>query len=325
MGHTDPVQIVEVAPRDGFQSIGPFIPTITKIELIESLARSNLTRMEVGSFVSPKLLPQMADIRAILKVANRLPRLAAAVLVPNLRGAELALTAGAQNLVTVVSATESHNLSNTRRSITTSLQELREILQSAPCNSILRYNIATSFHCPFEGEVDTGRVLTIVEDALSVRSDIEIGLCDTIGKAMPHEVTALFQTCMDKFPNRMWAFHPHDTYGFGIANVLAAYEVGVRVIDGAVAGLGGCPFAPGASGNVATEDIVFALERTGIATNVDLDRLLQTAEQAAVLPGAEVGGHIRNAIGQASNSAGTINTALEPVYVQGTSATGERR
>lgn len=309
MGQIEPLQIVEVAPRDGFQSIVPFIPTATKIALIEGLAQSNLARMEVGSFVSPKLLPQMADIRAILEAVARVPSLTtAAVLVPNLRGAELALAAGAQHLVTVVSATESHNQSNTRRSVATSLGELREILQSAPTDSVVRYNIATSFHCPFEGTVHSDRVLAIIEDALSVRSDIEIGLCDTIGKAMPHEVKALFQKCMARFSNRKWAFHAHDTYGLGIANVLAAFEVGVRVIDSAVAGFGGCPFAPGASGNVATEDVVYAFERMGVATNVNLERLLQVTEQAAQLPGAVVGGHIRNAVVRTPSTSG--NTSM---------------
>jgi hydroxymethylglutaryl-CoA lyase len=294
----DRVHVAEVGPRDGFQSIGPFIPTEIKIELIESLAASGFTRMEVGSFASPTLLPQMADIRAILEAAVRLPQLRPAVLVPNLRGAELALAAGAQNLVTVVSATESHNQSNTRRAVATSLAELREILCRAPRDGLIRYNIATSFHCPFEGAVDAARVLAIIEDALAARSDIEIGLCDTIGKAMPHEVTALFRRCMEAFPGCVWAFHAHDTYGFGVANVLAAHAAGVRIFDGAVAGLGGCPFAPGASGNVATEDVVYAFDRMGVATNIDLEKLLQAGDRAAGLPGADTGGHVRKLMGR---------------------------
>lgn len=296
MSHPDPVSIVEVAPRDGFQSIGQFIPTSTKIDLIENIAAAGVARMEVGSFVSPALLPQMADIRPVLAASTALPNLAPAVLVPNLRGAELALTAGARHIVTVVSATESHNMSNTRRSIATSLGELKQILLSAPRDGILRYNIATSFHCPFEGAVDPGHVISIIENALSVRTDIEIGLCDTIGKAMPHEVQALFRQCMDQFPGCSWALHAHDTYGFGVANVLAAYDTGVRVIDGAVAGLGGCPFAPGASGNVATEDVVYAFERKGVATSINFDQLLAASDRASALPGAEIGGHIRKAI-----------------------------
>lgn len=294
----DQVQIIEVAPRDGFQSIGPFTPTESKIALLECLAACGLRRMEVGSFVSPTLLPQMGDVRTILEAARRLPQVTAAVLVPNLRGAELALAAGAKNLVTVVSATETHNRSNTRRSVAQSLGELREILRGAPRDGLLRYNIATSFHCPFEGAVNLGQVISIIEDALAVRDDIEIGLCDTIGKAMPHEVSALFRTCMERFPHRAWAFHAHDTYGFGVANALAAYAAGVRVIDGAAAGLGGCPFAPGASGNIATEDVVYAFGRMGIETGIDLEALLSAAEQAAGLRGAETGGHVRKALGR---------------------------
>lgn len=295
----DRVHIVEVGPRDGFQAIAPFIPTESKIKLIGDLAGCGLSRMEVGSFVSPTLLPQMADIRDILEAVAGLPELQPSVLVPNLRGAELALAADARNLVTVVSASESHNRSNTRRSVETSLAELRDILCRAPAGSLIRYNIATSFHCPFEGAVDAGRVLAIVADAVTARSDIEIGLCDTIGKAMPHEVASLFRTCMEAFPGCRWAFHGHDTYGFGLANVLAAYDAGVRIFDGAVAGLGGCPFAPGASGNVATEDVIYAFDRMGVGTGIQLDSLLAVADRAAGLPGADTGGHVRQALGRA--------------------------
>ena len=226
MTSPDLVQIVEVAPRDGFQSIAPIIPTNTKIELVRGLAEAGLSRAEIGSFVSPKALPQMADVRLVLDAAAGLPEFVAAVLVPNLRGAELALEAGARNLVTVVSASEAHNLSNTQRSISRSLGELKQVLQTAPRYGVLRYNIATSFHCPFEGSVDASQVLAIIEDALSVRTDIEIGLCDTIGKAMPREVQTLFKKCMLEFPGCSWAFHGHDTYGFGVANYSPRIDVG---------------------------------------------------------------------------------------------------
>jgi hydroxymethylglutaryl-CoA lyase len=294
------VEIVEVGPRDGFQSIALPIPTPTKLALMDTLRRSGVRRMEVGSFVSPTVLPQMADVRTILSAVKDWPQLKPAVLVPNLRGAELALEAGAQHLVTVVSATESHNQANTRRSIRDSLDELRIILGLAPHGGILRYSVAMSFHCPFEGPVGAGQVISIIENALSIRQDIEIGLADTTGNAMPHEVAALFRSCMERFPGCKWAFHGHDTYGFGIANVLAAYAVGVRIFDAAVAGIGGCPFAPGASGNVATEDVVYTFDRQGVLTDIDLAEFLSAANRAAALPGAVPSGHVRGAVRSAS-------------------------
>ena len=298
----DRVCIVEVGPRDGFQSVEPFIPTETKIEMIEDLFGCGFSRMEVGSFVRPTRLSQMRDAADIVSVVGNRPRRAAAVLVPNLKGAELAFAAGASDLVTVISASESHNRANTERSIEASLHELGQVLQLAPRDSFIRFNIATSFYCPFEGVVKSESVIAIARQAFRVRADIEIGLCDTIGKATPIDVSKLFERCHREFPDSNWAFHGHDTYGFGLANVLAAYDAGVRVFDGAVAGLGGCPFAPGATGNVATEDVVYTFERLGIPTGIDLEGLLDVADCMTRLPGAITGGHIRKVMRKSSAS-----------------------
>lgn len=288
------VCVMEVGPRDGFQSIEPFIPTDIKIKLIKNLGNCGFSRMELGSFVSPARLPQMADAREILAAVGERLANGGAVLVPNVKGAQFASAAGARGLVTVISATESHNQANIGRSIEGSMNELGQILRTAPRDIFIRLNIATSFHCPFEGPVSARSVAAIVGPAVEARPGIEIGLCDTIGKAMPTEVSALFGGCMREFPNCTWAFHGHDTYGFGVANVLAAYEAGVRVIDSAAGGLGGCPFAPGASGNVATEDVVYTFERLGISTGIDFESLLSVADQMTKVPGAVMGGHIRD-------------------------------
>ncbi len=290
------IDIVEVGPRDGFQSIGPFIPTAQKIALIEQLVAAGLRRIEVGSFVSPAALPQMRDVAEVLSAVRRFPHVQAAVLVPNLKGAELARRARATNLVYVISASESHNQRNVRRSMTQSLDELARVLQSwdSEARGIFRLNLATCFDCPFEGQVPQSAVFRLVDFALSLRDDIEIGICDTTGKASPCSVRDLFaglrRRCGD---TARFAFHAHDTYGFGIANVWAALESGVRTIDAAIAGLGGCPFAPGATGNIASEDVVYFSERLGYSTGLDIEALLEAAAAASRIDGALAGGHIR--------------------------------
>lgn len=304
----DRVCIMEVGPRDGFQSVGPQIPTETKIDLVRSLADCGFTQMEVGSFVSTARLPQMADVRDVMATVGNRTSLTAAVLVPNKKGAALAMAAGARGLVTVVSASQAHNRANIGRSIEESMDEFCDVLRSTPSDTYIRFNIATSFHCPFEGAVAPAGVIAIIRRALEARADIEIGLCDTIGKATPHEVGALFRQCMREFSGCRWAFHGHDTYGFGIANVLAAYEAGVGVIDGAAGGLGGCPFAPGASGNVATEDVVYTFERLGVATGIALAPLLDVARRMTELPGVMTGGHVRDVLAQTPNTATSCGT-----------------
>lgn len=288
----DPVSIVEVGPRDGFQSVPGFIATERKLEIVRQLISAGLGRIEVGSFVSRMALPQMSDIVPLLAALGR-PTAELSVLVPNLRGAQLATDAGIGNLVMVVSASESHNHNNVRRSITESLAEMRRIVDEIRPPGRLRINIATAFHCPFEGRTPLTRVLAMVEDILGWAPHSEIALCDTTGKATPSEVARAFDACTQRFGSRAWAYHAHDTYGLGVATSWTAYEHGVRVLDASIAGLGGCPFAPGASGNVATEDLVHMFETSGVATGIDLTRLLEAARLAETIEGAVVGGRVR--------------------------------
>lgn len=248
----EPVELVEVGPRDGLQSIDQFVPTEKKIALIHALYDAGYRRIEIGSFVSPRAVPQMSDIEAVVEAVARSPGLRASVLVPNLKGAERAAAAGVKEIVYVCSASETHNLKNVHRSIEQSLAELSRVVASADIG--LRFSVATAFDCPFEGQTPEAHVLTLIERVLTLAPAVELCLCDTNGRAMPDHVERLFRTARERFsePQITWAFHAHDTYGLGVANAVAAYRAGVRIFDGSVAGLGGCPFAPGATGNVAS-------------------------------------------------------------------------
>ncbi|MGL4636109.1 MAG: hydroxymethylglutaryl-CoA lyase [Beijerinckiaceae bacterium] len=308
------LQIVEVGPRDGFQVIKPFIPTETKIDICRRLAAAGLRRLEIGAFVSPAAIPQMQDIRevlAALRADGEGPELSA--LVPNRRGAEDALKVGMDALVYVVSASESHNRNNVRRSVAESMDEMLGCLKELQPKGRFRFNLATAFHCPFEGPTAHAPVLAMIEQVLGVRSNAEIALCDTTGYASPQEISALVTGVRARFGTAVsLAYHAHDTYGFGLSGVMAAWDAGVDIFDTAVAGLGGCPFAPGATGNTATEDITYAFERRGIATGIDMQLLLAVADNAAGLPGAQVGGHIRAV---AAGKAASANLWRDPVLV----------
>lgn len=292
------VTIVEVGPRDGFQAIVPFIETATKIELIGGLIGAGYKRLEIGSFVSPRAIPQMADIRSVMTAFQGVENPALAVLVPNARGVEHALQAGAKHLVYVISASETHNRRNVSRSIGQSLSDFASTMREVGGDVRLRFNLATAFDCPFEGTTPLKQVLRIVSEVLQHRPDAEICLCDTTGKASPTEVSRAFESCLDEFPNTTFAYHGHDTYGMGVSSSWAAYCAGVRIFDASVAGLGGCPFAPGATGNVASEDLVFMFEQSGISTGIDLPKLVEQALQAAAIEGAVTGGAIRKVLGR---------------------------
>jgi len=286
--------IVEVGPRDGFQVIEPFIPTEAKIDLCRGLIRAGVKRLEIGAFVSPVVLPQMQDVRQIVDALRSEPHPELSVLVPNRRGAEDALKAGIDALVYVVSASESHNRNNVHRSVRQSMDEMIRCLDELRPSGRFRFNLATAFHCPFEGPTQHDCVIAMIDRVLAARPEAEIGLCDTTGYASPADIARLVGAVRTAFGDAVaLAYHAHDTYGFGIAGVLAARQAGVSVMDAAIAGLGGCPFAPGAMGNVATEDIVYAFERLGVATGIDLGHLLKVAGRAAALDGAPIGGHLR--------------------------------
>ncbi|HYF07838.1 MAG TPA: hydroxymethylglutaryl-CoA lyase [Acetobacteraceae bacterium] len=290
---TSRVIISDVAPRDGIQSIGaPIVTAEAKIALIRKLHQAGIRRMEVGSFVSPRAIPQMAGTEAVLAAAKALPGLECTVLVPNQKGFEAAIAHGADRLGLFMSVTEGHNRANVNRTRAESLAGLTEIVKATPKGTKIRFNLSCTFHCPFEGEVPERDALDFIEKVVAIDPEMEIGLADTTGNASPDQVRRLFEQA-----HRLWgtrfAFHGHDTYGMGVANVLAAYEAGCRVIDSAAGGIGGCPFAPGATGNVATEDVVWMFRRMGVDTGVDWARLLEAADYSASIPGALPGGRMR--------------------------------
>ena len=297
MATSEQVEIVEVGPRDGFQGIGPFIPTEVKIRHLERLAAAGLRRIEIGSFVSASAVPQLRDTPELLAACARLPDLEPQVLVPSERRGRDAVAAGAKRLVFVLSVSEAHNRNNVRRHPLESVREYERLLAAVPADVAMRLDIATAFDCPFTGRVPETDTVALLERLVPLRPDAEICLCDTTGRADPQHVESLFDACMARFAEaRAWALHAHDTYGLGLANVHAAFRRGVRVFDASYGGLGGCPFAPGATGNVATEDLVWMFERMGVETGIDLDALVPLARDAAMLPGALAGGRVREAL-----------------------------
>lgn len=293
----DKVTLIEVAPRDGFQSVIEPIATTDKLGIIKALAAAGLKHIEVGSFVSPKAIAQMADIVPVLQGVERLADdFESIVLVPNQQGAQMATEHRCQRLNFVFSASETHNLNNVNKTLQQSLEELKRVQQVVDKKEglALRVSLATSFDCPFTGAVNPEHTLALFQQILNICPSAQLALCDTTGRAHPFAVRDLFTRAlalMDE-PERL-IFHCHDTYGLAIANVAAAYQAGVRTFDTAVAGFGGCPFAPGASGNVATEDVVYFFESGGIDTGIDSKKLKQAIALAEQIEGAQLGGSIR--------------------------------
>jgi hydroxymethylglutaryl-CoA lyase len=293
------VDIVEVAPRDGFQSIREPLPTDEKIRCIQMLIEAGVTRMEIGSFVSPRAIPQMADTGALVAAFADRAAMRFSALVPNLRGAELALAQGIRELVFVVSVSESHNQANVRRSVAQSLEDLARIVEllEREGSACLRLDLGTSFDCPYEGTIAWHQVDDVLSRARALCGDLhlEVALCDTTGRATPYQVAEHFRQLVARHqgPRLTWAFHGHDTYGMGVANALFAIHHGATTVDTACAGLGGCPFAPGATGNTATEDLVYALNGGQVYSGIDLSRLLAAADAIADLPGGQTASHLR--------------------------------
>lgn len=297
MSNPQAITLVEVGPRDGFQSIGPIIPTQTKIDMIRGLYAAGIRRMEATAFVSEAAVLQLADAAEIVAAAKDLPGLDAQVLVPNERHAQRALAAGAEHIAFVLSVSEKHNRGNVRRTPLESVDEYRRIVRALPSSVAVRLNVATAFDCPFDGPVPAETTLALLAPLIEILPHAEICLCDTTGRVTPDRVSALFEESQLRFPAAQhWAFHGHDTYGLGLANVIAAWRAGVAVIDASFAGLGGCPFAPGATGNVTTEDVVWMFNTMGVPTGIDVDRLIDVARAGAALPGALFGGRVRDAV-----------------------------
>ncbi len=294
---TDAVTIIDVAPRDGLQAVSRFVPTEEKIALVRALAAAGLSEIEATSFVSPKAIPQLADAAEVAAAANAIPGLLPSVLVPNRKGADRAMAAGALKLGLGMRAAEGHNRDTLNRSVEESFADHAATAAGLPEGGpALRWSFSCSFHCPFEGLVPGARVLSLVERAVAVRPGMTIVLADTTGNAAPPQVRALFGEAIPRFGGRArFAFHGHDTYNLGIANVAAAWEAGVREVDAAAGGIGGCPFAPGATGNGATEDVVWRCRRLGVDTGVDWPKLLAASDMAVRLAGGgAASGHLRH-------------------------------
>ncbi len=274
------VLISEVGLRDGLQSVKSIMPTEYKRKLIDALYAAGLREIEVCSFVPARLLPQMADAQEVVQHALTHADLTVMALVPNRRGAENALRAGVHKLTIPVSASEAHSLANVRKSRADMVQEVRDIValrnELAPGVKI-EAGISTAFGCTIQGVVSEDEVVRLAADLVAAGAD-ETGLSDTTGYANPAQVRRLFQRVFAEIGDKCGAAHMHNTRGLGIANNLAAYDVGVRTFDASLGGLGGCPYAPGASGNVVTEDLVFMFEAMGIATGVDIAALIAARE-----------------------------------------------
>jgi hydroxymethylglutaryl-CoA lyase len=292
--------INDVAVRDGFQIEKAFVPTATKIEVINQLSRTGLHKIEVTSFVSPKAVPALADANEVLAGIDRVPGVIYVALVPNVRGVQNAVAAGKKpdEVNGVMSASETHNRANINRTHEQSLQELPTMVKVAHEAGLkISMSLSTTFGCPFEGHVHEDVVLDFVERFRELGFDA-ISLADTTGMANPRQVAELTRKVLERFPppdETYYTLHFHNTRGMGLANVVAGIEAGVRSFDGSVSGLGGCPFAPGATGNICTEDMVNMLEDMGYDTRVDLAKLLAVARRIPAVVGHDVPGQVMKA------------------------------
>jgi len=269
------VTLVEVGPRDGLQNETQVVPTATKVALIERLADAGLAVVEAGAFVSPKWVPQMADSGAVIRAIRRRPGVRYPALVPNLQGYAAARAAGVEEIAVFGAASESFTRKNINCSIAESLERFRPVCEQARADGVaIRGYISCVLGCPYEGEVPLARVVEVAE-ALQAMGAAEISLGDTIGVGTAAKARTMLAAVAASVPLQRLAVHFHDTYGQALANILACLEAGVRVVDASVAGLGGCPYAKGASGNVASEDVVYLLQGLGLETGIDLDRLVE--------------------------------------------------
>ncbi|SDY20295.1 hydroxymethylglutaryl-CoA lyase [Micromonospora pattaloongensis] len=278
------VSIREVGPRDGLQNEDP-VPTDAKVRLIDALSATGVGRIEAVSFVHPKAIPQMADADEVWQRAAKPPRVRYSALVPNSRGAQRALAAGFTEIEVVVSASDTHNRRNVNRSTAESLDDIAALIALLhDAGARVEVIIATSFGCPYEGDIDPARVAGIVDRVRADGAD-RIAFGDTTGMGTPRRVRELLGAVRDRHADVPLLLHFHNTRGTGLANILAALELGVTEFDASVGGLGGCPYAPGASGNVATEEVVHMLHDMGIATGIDLEAMIEAAALAEEIVG----------------------------------------
>lgn len=276
MNPSDAVTVREVGLRDGLQSIAPIVPTADKIAWLHGLHAAGLREVEVGSFVPARLLPQLADTAGIVAAARALPGWVTSVLVPNLKGAQAALDCGVHSLLMPLSASHAHSLANLRKTPDEAVAELgriRAARDAAGSRCGIEVGISTAFGCTIQGAVDEAEVLRLVQAVLDAGAE-HVGLADTVGYANPLQVARLFERCFKVAGDRLNCGHFHDTRGLGLANVYAAWQAGVRRFDASLGGIGGCPHAPGASGNVATEDVAWLFAGMGVPTGLDFNALM---------------------------------------------------
>jgi len=287
---TAKVKVVEVGPRDGFQNVKEYIPAETKLKIIDGLVNAGLQKIEITSFVSPKAIPQMQDAAQITETAvARYPDIELFALVPNLFGAKAAVAAGLKEITPVISLSASHNMANIRRTHEQSIEDLSKIRQELPDVKI-NLDIATAFGCPFEGEMPVDQLIKFI-GKLRDLGIYAFTLCDTIGVAYPSLVETVFQRVKKEFPQDEFNAHIHDTRNMGILNSYLAILNGADSVQTSLGGLGGCPFAPGASGNTSTEDLVYMLNKSGFDTGIDFDKLLETAKLAKEKIDGNFSGH----------------------------------
>lgn len=284
----------EVAPRDGLQNEPAFVPTAEKVALVDALGECGFAKVEVTSFTSAKAIPMLADAEEVMAKIRRVPGVEYTVLVPNVRGAERALEVAPDELNIVMSMSESHNRANLRMAREESFAKLTDVIRLARGRAPVNVSLSTAFGCPFEGEVPQAQVMAWGDRfaQLGVRG---LTFCDTTGMAHPVQVRRVAEEAIQRFAGLQLTFHFHDTRGMGLANLLAAVESGIDRFDASLGGLGGCPYAPGASGNIATEDAVHMLEAMGYETGVDLARLIACARALPGLVGHSVPGQLGKA------------------------------
>lgn len=287
------INIVEVGPRDGFQNLCNYVPLEDKLHFIDGLIASGIRHMQITSFVSPKAIPQMKDAADVARLSlEKHPDADLFALVPNLRGAQTAHDIGMKKVANVISLSESHNKANIRRTHDESFAELARIRETFP-DMTVTVDVATAFGCPFEGRLPAGKLLSFLKRACETGVR-EFTLCDTTGMANPAQVREVVKAVRDSFPDCVFQVHIHDTRNMGMVNTLAAIEAGIDSVQSTLGGLGGCPFAPGASGNTATEDLVNMLEEMGFETGIELKKLVDLArEEKAKIPGI-YSGHLVN-------------------------------
>ena len=290
------VNIVEVGPRDGLQNEKETIPAEVKIELVNRLTDAGFVNIEAASFVSPKWVPQMATSAEVMEKIRRKPGVIYSVLTPNMKGFEAALAAKADEVVIFGAASEAFSQKNINCSIAESIERFRDVAQAAKHHNIrLRGSISCSFGCPYQGEVPVDSAADVVRRLRDLGCD-EIDIADTIGVATPKKVQAVFERVVKEFPIERLSGHFHDTYGQALANIYASMEVGISLFHSSVAGLGGCPYAKGATGNVSTEDVLYMMNGLGIETGIDLDKVVDAGQFISQYLGRKAVSRAGNAI-----------------------------